>query len=51
MAFEELDRWLEQWAQRQRRGIRETLAHELMALEAAAVRLRQADAADYPNLS
>lgn len=36
MTFEELDRWLEQWAQGERRGIRERLARELMAIDAAA---------------
>lgn len=36
MTFEELDRWLEQWAQRERRGIRERVARALMAIDAAA---------------
>ena len=35
MTMEELDRWLEQWAQRERR-IRERLARELTAIDAAA---------------
>lgn len=46
MTFEELDRWLELWAQRQRRGIRETLARELMALGATAPRQSDSTPAD-----
>lgn len=49
MTFEELDRWLDQWAQRQRRGIRETLARELMAIDTEAASLRQANEAELPT--